>query len=329
LGQVLTGFADQSFLPSALLSPIDDAVGHAWKFGGAKGSHGNTTFMAIADFVPEQPIVLVSGGLGPIELQSEDFCKLFTSDAALEAFRAREARVRDNLRAIMAKHNVRFVNASFGDTTDTLLREVGQRCPALTPDSAVMTRVLQAIKPQYEALFATDGVFATHAAGDNLGPEVTPYDVPTPDFPNRLRVGVAYGKDLDVDPDGRVDAAALAQLETVPSTADAELFISSGCAISMDDCGRWAQVVVNSLSLSMIPLGMGQPSWVSPVALARFISLRYERHASEPMSNALIATIKDEMRPAKCGADGSQRCIVQDPIRHHQLELYRLGYLPK
>ena len=60
--------------------------------------------------------------------------------------------------------------------------------------------------------------------------------------------------------------------------------------------------------------------------LARLVDLRYAHHGAEPMSNALIQALKQELTPSLCGDGGGQPCVQQDPIKRRQLQLYRLGY---
>lgn len=67
-------------------------------------------------------------------------------------------------------------------------------------------------------------------------------------------------------------------------------------------------------------------SYVNPLALARLANLRYGRHGSEPMSNALIQTLRQELPPLACGNSDAEPCIDQDPIAHRQFERERLGY---
>jgi hypothetical protein len=67
-------------------------------------------------------------------------------------------------------------------------------------------------------------------------------------------------------------------------------------------------------------------SYVTPLAVARLVNLRYANHAGEPMSNALVRALERELTPPLCGDGGDQPCVYQDPIAHRQLEPYRLRY---
>jgi hypothetical protein len=326
MGNVLTSFADASFVPASALGRLQKALDPIEsKVWAGPISHGAVTFYSLIDLVPEQPIVLVDVAypFGNDPLHAE-FCKAFSDPAARARIHERTEHLRDNLRAVMTKHNVHFVNASFGDSSRTMAGDAKDACAGLVPSPETLRDMLAQVKPLYEALFATPGVFAAHAAGDT-GSEDAPFDLVTPDFPNRLKIGVAVAKNAGVDAEGRGDNAFVSAIETVPQRADGELFINHGCARG-GDCGDAQQRLTQSLGLGDIAMPLAQPSWIAPLGLARFVNLRYSRHASEPMSDALIAQIKSEMTPRLCGPTGSDPCVIQDPIRHKQFETYRLGY---
>jgi hypothetical protein len=84
--------------------------------------------------------------------------------------------------------------------------------------------------------------------------------------------------------------------------------------------------LAGSFGLGTAALVIMATSYVNPLGLGRLINLRYANHPDDPMSNALIQTLKQELTPALCGQDGAQPCVYQDPIAHRQLEVYRQHY---
>jgi len=110
---------------------------------------------------------------------------------------ARHAAIAASLKQVMAEHNVRFINASFGSTALTLATEWSRTCGGAAPSNELLDQVLHVYDPIYDLLFNTDGVIAAHAAA-NLG---SPFDYPfdpgerevSQSGPRRLHLVVEFG----------------------------------------------------------------------------------------------------------------------------------------
>ncbi|WP_298768752.1 hypothetical protein [uncultured Shewanella sp.] len=87
------------------------------------------------------------------------------------------------------------------------------------------------------------------------------------------------------------------------------------------------------LGLDSFPITSMTPSWATPVALSRAIHLRNTNFYRGDIPNDLINSIKLDMTPKLCRYSGWKRneykykCKMQDPLKHRQHEVYRLGFL--
>lgn len=84
--------------------------------------------------------------------------------------------------------------------------------------------------------------------------------------------------------------------------------------------------LAGAFGLGTFALPVMSTSYVNPLGLGRLIHLRCGNHSEEPMSNALIQVLREELTPSLCGSAGAEACVYQDPIVHRQLEVYRRGY---
>jgi hypothetical protein len=105
----------------------------------------------------------------------------------------------------------------------------------------------------------------------------------------------------------------------------ADVFVNWRCEVFVG-CADPHYELAGSFGLGTAALVIMATSYVNPLGLGRLINLRYANHPDDPMSNALIQTLKQELTPALCGQDGAQPCVYQDPIAYRQLEVYRRHY---
>ena len=117
----------------------------------------------------------------------------------------------------------------------------------------------------------------------------------------------------------------MSKVEQFPTDRDADVYLNWGCE-GPDVCADPHYRVAGLFGLGSGTLPIMSTSYVTPLGLARLVNLRYANHGAEPMSNALVQTLRQELTPSLCGANGDQPCVYQDPIVHQQLELYRLHY---
>ncbi|WP_241758241.1 hypothetical protein [Myxococcus landrumensis] len=127
-----------------------------------------------------------------------------------------------------------------------------------------------------------------------------------------------------LDEAGRGDVS---KVEGWPARANVDVYLNSGVLPTRPfQYTRTPLLQVNSFGVDISPITRATTSWMTPVALSRFIHLRYERFASSEMDDTLIARIKQELVPRECPAQQGASCVFQDPLKHGQVEAVRLGY---
>ncbi|WP_257452573.1 globin family protein [Archangium lipolyticum] len=324
LGEVLTRFASPDFIPAASLGELVTPIlttyrGHVDMFG-----HGLTVFAALVDRVPHHAIVLLDvDSLFLSTLAPESFCAPGTDPGAQQRLEAVARTTADGLRGVMHEKGVRYINASFGFSMKVIREEWQRVCRSPLPGDDVLRAKLLAYAPIMDALFNTEGVFAVHASDQVQAPEDSPFDLASSAYPNRLRIGVFGALESGVDTRGR-GATRLPDF-AFPKPGDADLYINHGCDL-YSNCNATPLRVAGLSGVGSGTLLYLSTSWAAPVALARFISLRQETSCSAPLSNPLIQQLAQELTPSECPALPEGKCIFQDPLKHKQFEVYRLGY---
>jgi hypothetical protein len=201
LGDALVSFAGPEFIPASALSRVGvAAVATYGKLNLLYYGHGGVVFGHLVELVPEQPLVLLDMAhlfeLPPAVCQGID-------DQTLAAAGAHYAAVAASLKQVMTKHNVRFINASFGSTAPTLATDWSRTCGSAVPSSELLGRLLHVYDPIYDLLFNSEGVVASHAAANLGSPADYPFDQVSAKYPNRARVGFISSLSSGLDDLGR------------------------------------------------------------------------------------------------------------------------------
>jgi len=321
LGDALISFAGPEFIPASLLTAVSRAVDAAYdKVPLLFVGHGGIVFSHLVELAPEQPLVLLHSS-GLLRLLPS-LCERIDDDT-LAAAAAHFTALASSLQQVMHDHNVRFVNASFGDTAQTLATDWSRTCGSAVPSPAVLRRLLHLYDPIYDALFHTEGVITAHAAANLGDPADFPFDQVSPRFSNRVRVGFISSLRSGLDELGR---GTVQKAEQFPvNTGDADVFVNWDCEVFVG-CADPRYELAGPFGLAMAALPVMSTSYVNPLGLGRLINLRYANHDDEPMTNELIQRLEQELTPSLCGDGGAQRCVYQDPIAHRQLEVYRQHY---
>ncbi len=321
-GDIVTGLASAVPIPSEHLAPLIPELTNLYEdHVPVVASHGTAVFGVLADLAPGQPLVLLDNNL--LTFQQADpelFCSIPSHPERLDLLRDRARRFADDLRDLLAAHNVRFVNASFGYTTDTVTGPWQRVCGTALPSIAVQRDILEAYRPIFDALFATPGVFTAHAALASTDDRNAPFDQPEPEFPNRLRIGSLAHAGQAIPATG-ADFPGPGWNPVPPDPADADIYVNAGCS----DLGVCRSLRPLSLSLQY---GMGraafplpQSSFVTPLALARLADLRRRPPFRErPFDNALI---DDLIVTLQTGCGDAEPCRFFDPLLHGQMERFR------
>ena len=320
LGDVLVSFAGPEFIPAAVLASVGSAATSVYqKLNLLYFGHGGVIFTHLVELTPEQPLVLLDLAgvldLPPLVCAGID-------DATLEAATAHVTAIAASLEQVMAEHQVRFINASFGTTTETLITSWSNTCGGALPSTEQLRQLLHVYDPIYRLLFHSDGVITAHASANLGSPADYPFDQVSPQFSNRVRVGYFSSLSSGLDESGR---GSLSKTEQFPADGDADVYLNWGCE-TLGECAERHYEGAGPFGLGSYTLPLMSSSYVNPMALARLIHLRYSNHGGEPLSNALVQTLRQELTPARCGADVAQPCVYQDPIAHLQFELNRLHY---
>lgn len=327
LGEVLANLAGPGFVASTQLFDVAAAAADVYLNLSFYCGHGGIVFGHLVDLVPDNPLVLVD--LSNLGYPPDIWCHTLDA-AALQKSRERFLALADSLRKIIADNNVHYINASFGVTADKLADAWRDSCGgAAVPSTKELRALVDTQKPVFDVLFNTAGVVAAHAAIAISDPADFPFDQASSDFPNQVRTGFFSSHSSGLDGDGRGNLVKVTQYP--PNTSDADVFLNWGCdrgligpnpgpcATPHFEWSFWFGLDFGTISVM-------EPSWIAPLAVARLVNLKNERHAEEPWSNALIAQLKSELTPSLCGSSQTEPCVYQDPFAHRQLEVYRLHY---
>ncbi|MFY1828515.1 hypothetical protein ACN47A_21500 [Myxococcus fulvus] len=327
LHAVLTTFATEDFIPAEALRPLAEPLqAHYPAHSRQSVGHGNTVFSLLVEANPRQPIVVMDHP-GLHELSRAEFCEPSGEPGALERLRGRAQRAATGLRSLIERHDVHFVNLSLGETVDTLRRTWLQHCSGDVPGVEVLRAKLGAYAPIAQVLFGTPGVFTAQAAIDAADPLDSPYDYPSAEYPNRLRVGFFTTLESGLDVSGRGDTS---KLEGWPARENVDVYLNSGVLPTRPfthNTTPWLQV--DSFGVDIFPITAATTSWMAPLALSRFIHIRYEQFADRTLTDELIQRITKWMVPSACEDRPDLVCVFQDPLAHGQLEVTRLGYRPR
>lgn len=326
LFKVLSSFASPDVIPAQTLRPLHEALDKVYGFYSAgSAGHGSYVFSLLVEANPQQPFVLLDNPT----LQSYALTELCDTSGApeiLDRLRARSQRVADELRRLMRELNVRFVNLSSGLTLPVLRADWMAHCKGPLPGDEVLRAKMNAYAPIMDALFNTEGVFTAHAATNASKPLDQPFDLPSSQYPNRLRVGYLTVLDSGLDGQGRGDHR---RLTGSPGPISVDIYLNSGVLPQRPfPHNRTPLLQVDEFGTNTLPISQTATSWIAPLALSRFIHARYTTAPEKELSDALIAHIKNVMTPAVCADLPGDVCIYQDPLRNGQTEAQRLGYVP-
>lgn len=321
---VLKRFATPKHISAQQLQPLLEPI--ETMYGGLNivtPGHGTFVLSLLIDTNPHQPFVLLQS-LSLAKIARTDYCDASGSADAQGRLLGAAQNTANQLTQLMRDNNVRFVNYSAGHTLPVIRDEWPAVCGTATPGDDVLRTKLQAYAPIYTALFNTPGVLAAHASDSNSSPSNYPYDYPSAAYPNRLRVGYFTALESGLDAVGKGNYSVL---DAWPGIQNVDLYVNTGVLPTRPfNYNRTPLLQADQYGVAMSPITGPQPSWVAPLALSRFIHLRYATFAGRDMNNALIADIFDAAMPAQCPGLPGGRCLYQDPLLHGQIESVRLGY---
>lgn len=144
------------------LNPISDLFYKHKKILQIPIGHGDLTFATLADLNPKADFVIAELADKPAAY----FCSSSDDPVSLESYRLFIRNAADSLRSAIEKHNINFVNMSFGDTQNTLKRTWQLRCAgkALPSEKFFLDFQKMHFHNFYEPLFAMEDVVFVQAA---------------------------------------------------------------------------------------------------------------------------------------------------------------------
>jgi len=288
-------------------------------------NHGDMPFLYLLEHNPEARFVIAQTPTFFTAFKAE-FCAADSS--ALRAKIATAAAMfKDN---VLDQYGVRYVSYSGGFSLATLRNRWTSLCQTLIPEAS-LPALLDALRPFYEVLFNTEGVMGFQASGINMSIEEYPLDTDV-HFHNRVRVGDYTNLDSQLPEDGVIGHREPPAL--IASRQNSRRWIDLLINFGIEPVRPWqpnqtALAETNILGLDSYPITSIQPSWATPVALSQAIYIKNIQYPDDPLTDAVIIAIKDQLTPMGCTfyPEDEGRCKVQDPLLHRQQELFRLNYI--
>ncbi len=322
-GEIVTGFASAPAIPSEsfdeLLPRLQEVYGQSVP---VVGTHGLAVFNIIADLIPQTPIVFLDINRLTFHQSIPDVvCAIGEQggEVDVEPLRAHAQRFAQDLRALFAAHQIRFINASWGYTIETVRGPWSRVCGSEPPSDDVLRQILAAYQPIFDALFNTEGVFAAHASLASPSAADAPFDQYDPiGFPNRLRVGVFQYPGVDVPPEGQTTVPG--EWFPEPNADYADVWVNSGCDYFMGCREQRPLSLTLQYGMGRSDFALAQSSFVSPILLGMFVHFRNQMLA-ETMDDSLIEDLIDTVIP-ECAFGLNTDCRYIDPLLHGQLDRY-------
>lgn len=320
-------FASPDFIPAEALRKLSGPLKTVYgRTNDGSIGHGNNVFSLLVEANPHQPIVLLDA-VSFHQFAREELCDSSGTPESIELLRMKSQRVADGLRQVMKKMDVRFVNLSAGQTLESLKLDWVRHCSGARPSDDILREKLNAYSPIADVLFNTPGVFTAHAAINTSSVADNPFDFPSSKYPNRLRTGYFTALRSGIDDTGRGDHSSL---EGWPERRSVDIYLNSGVLpVRPFPYNRTSLLQVDSFGVNIFPILDTTTSWIAPLALSRFIHVRYSRFHDREMSNELIRSIQAVMVPSTCTDLPGNDCVYQDPLLYGQIEAVRLGYRPR
>lgn len=326
LGEIVTGFASPTPVPSEALAPLLPELTRRYgDHSPLRSAHGTAVFGILADLAPGHPLVLLDNNrLTFNQSVPALFCSIPRHPGRIALLRERAHRFADDLRALMEEHNVRYVNASFGYTIETVRGPWRSTCGTAPPSTAILRAILAAYRPIFDALFDTPGVFTAHAALASPNDLDAPYDQLDPAFPNRLRVGSLAHAGTEIPEQGVADVAP--GWDPAPADpGDVDLWVNAGCTAFGECRAERTLSMITRFGMGRATLPLPQSSFVTPLALSAFIDLRDRPPFRErSFDNDLI----DDLIVALHSGCEDGYCRVFDPLLHGRMERFRNDHAP-
>ncbi|SFD01467.1 hypothetical protein SAMN02745724_03209, partial [Pseudoalteromonas denitrificans DSM 6059] len=235
---------------------------------------------------------------------------------------------------VLIGENIEYINYSGGFIVDTVKRAWAKnKCDGSVSDKEA-SDIAMALLPFYERLFNTSGILGIQAAYPfNVGDE-SKYPLDAEPFNNRIRVTYYTTETHDTSlPENGVVAEKQPVVgfdSEFTFLSSADLFVNFG-VVDFDptQTNKTPKQTYDVFGMRSMPELDLHTSWAAPVGLSQILYLRNSLFSEEEHSQFLIEQLIDATTPEGCSfySEFNNKCRIQDPLKHRQHEVYRLGYL--
>ncbi len=292
------------------------------------GGHGTRIFTKLAEYNPNAQFVLAEWGSleNMFSYIGLERCILNQNSQWEEKLRTYFSNQASGIIEIAKKYKLNFANFSFSNNVQYYLDSLKRNCPQGTPnlrpiaEKILAIEIEEFIKPVYE----NPDLIVVQAIGSenyNLASVRRDNAIDCQHFGNSLRVAAASHVDSGISKDGSENLALISP-KFQQSTQCMDIVINMGPHAEMDNEGNTVQpecgvkFSMNGISRGLVVDESGiSSSYAAPLAISYLIYLKNTLPSGT--SNQDLVKI----------ATGDGKKIVRDPIRHEQIEAYRLGFL--
>lgn len=236
---------------------------------------------------------------------------------------------------VLDKQSVEYINYSGGYTLESIASLWTEYCSLPQPSTTVKKALFDTLRPFYEMLFNSQGVFGFQATGLNMSVDNNALDIEK-SYINRMLVGDFSSLDSKLPSTGIINDVAAPALQSARGNSKQwiDVFINFGIIpIRPFPYNKTPVMQTDMLGLNSYPISSMTPSWASPVALSRAIHIKNAEFPGSVLDHLVIEQIKEKMTPQTCNysnwalSEYEGKCKMQDPLLWRQHEVYRLNYL--
>ncbi len=331
---------DYKFIPAAELTSVYDALTPIYEYESYSEyvGHGQIPLSYLLEHNPYSELVLADPPLFYSHYQ-DWFCDPTPENISLLTQAISNAAMQFQIE-IIEEQEIEYVNYSGGISLATINSQWQSICNSDLPEVDVQIQLLNTMHPFFDMLFNNSGVWVFQASDINMTEQNNPFDLDIEnEFENRLLVAdfTTGEQNSDIPQNGIMSyESSLPYIEKYQESYEhIDYFLNFGIESSRPFPYNDTPVMETGiLGLTYDPITSIQPSWAAPVALSRAIHLKNTEFPDQILTNELIQQIWDLMTPSStesCRFDFQSEsmvlCKIQDPLKHRQHELFRLGYL--
>ena len=295
-----------SYLPAHALNGFKDPLFNRMT-PDYKPSHGDPIFGTLADLNPQSEFVIAQ-----LPIQPAEFCDPITDQHANARLRAYFITLSDSLVELIARHEINFINMSFGYTPEVLKKAWHTQCKSRVDEAKIKLTLFLYKKYIFKKLSNQDEVVAVQAASPvPLADPVSDIDCQL--YEGRVRAGYIAKKVSTLTPlGGWVEEYLPEELRAHVECVD--IFINSGVDNDWPyDEGPFPMFMTSKGIHSSSFRHSMTTSWAAPLVLSYLIYLKNQ--APEKTAREILTELR---------ARGDKLMI--DPFKHKQLSIFNQKY---